>query len=47
MVFDFRLGDQALFDAMRVMGERGGMLQVHCEDPVLLDAGVADALRAW
>ena len=21
------------------MGERGGMLQVHCEDPVLLDAG--------
>lgn len=44
MVFDFRLDDQALFDAMRVMGERGGMLQVHCEDPVLLDAGVAAAL---
>ncbi|MEO6208153.1 MAG: dihydropyrimidinase [Candidatus Limnocylindrales bacterium] len=41
MVFDFRLADQALFDAMRVMGERGGMLQVHCEDPVMLDAGVA------
>ena len=39
MVFDFRLDDQALFEAMRVMGERGGMLQVHCEDPVLLDAG--------
>jgi dihydropyrimidinase len=45
MVFDFRLGDGALFDAMRVMGERGGMLQVHCEDPVLLDAGVAQALQ--
>jgi dihydropyrimidinase len=45
MVFDFRLGDQALFDAMRVMGERGGMLQVHCEDPVLLDAGIAAALQ--
>ncbi len=44
MVFDFRLGEQALFDAMRVMGERGGMLQVHCEDPVLLDAGVARCL---
>ncbi len=44
MVFDFRLGDQALFDVMRVMGERGGMLQVHCEDPVLLDAGVARCL---
>ena len=45
MVFDFRLGDQALFDAMRLMGERGGMLQVHCEDPVLLDAGIAGALE--
>ncbi len=45
MVFDFRLGDQALFDAMRVMGEKGGMLQVHCEDPVLLDAGIAAALQ--
>jgi dihydropyrimidinase len=44
MVFDFRLPDQALFDAMRVMSERGGMLQVHCEDPVLLDAGVAGCL---
>jgi dihydropyrimidinase len=45
MVFDFRLPDQALFDAMRVMAERGGMLQVHCEDPVLLDAAVAAALQ--
>ena len=44
MVFDFRLADQALFDAMRLMGERGGMLQVHCEDPVLLDAAVAASL---
>lgn len=44
MVFDFRLGDRTLFDAMRVMGRSGGMLQVHCEDPVLLDAGVAAAL---
>jgi dihydropyrimidinase len=45
MVFDFRLSDQALFDAMRRMGERRGMLEVHCEDPVLLDAGVAAALQ--
>ena len=44
MVFDFRLGDQALFDAMRVLGERGGMLQVHCEDPILLDSATAAAL---
>ena len=35
---------ERLFEAMRVMGERGGMLQVHCEDPVLIDAAVADAL---
>jgi dihydropyrimidinase len=27
------------------MGERGGMLQVHCEDPVLLDAAVRSALQ--
>ena len=47
MVFDFRLPDARLFEAMRVMGRRGGMLQVHCEDPVLLDAAVADALAAW
>ena len=44
MVFDFRLGDRQLFEAMRTMGRRGGMLQVHCEDAVLLDAAVADAL---
>jgi dihydropyrimidinase len=45
MVFDFRLDDARLYDAMRVMGERGGMLQVHCEDPVLLDAAVRSALQ--
>ena len=45
MVFDFRLPDQRLFEAMRVMGQHGGMLQVHCEDPVLLDAAVASALQ--
>ena len=45
MVFDFRLPDQKLFDAMRVMADRGGMLQVHCEDPVLLDHAVASALQ--
>ena len=44
MVFDFRLDDRRLFEAMRVLGARGGMLQVHCEDPVLIDTAVADAL---
>jgi dihydropyrimidinase len=45
MVFDFRLPDARLFEAMRTMGRRGGMLQVHCEDPILLDAAIADALQ--
>lgn len=44
MVFDFRLDERRIFEAMRVLGSRGGMLQVHCEDPVLIDAAVADAL---
>jgi dihydropyrimidinase len=44
MVFDFRLPDRAIFEAMRVLGARGGMLQVHCEDAVLIDTAVADAL---
>ncbi len=47
MVFDFRLDDRRLYDAMRVMGERGAMLEVHCEDPVLLDAAVDAAAPAW
>ena len=44
MVFDFRLPDVRLFEAMGVMNRHGGMLQVHCEDPVLLDAAVSAAL---
>jgi dihydropyrimidinase len=44
MVFDFRLDDRRLFEAMRILGRRGGMLQVHCEDPVLIDAAVGEAL---
>jgi len=44
MVFDFRLDDRRIFEAMRVLGSRGGMLEVHCEDPVLIDAAIADAL---
>jgi dihydropyrimidinase len=45
MVFDFRLTDQRLFQAIGVMGRHDGMLQIHCEDPVLLDAAVASALQ--
>src|SRR5438067_645438 len=35
MVFDFRLDERRLFDAMQTLGRAGGMLEVHCEDPVL------------
>lgn len=44
MVFDFRLDDRRIYDAMGVLASRGGMLQVHCEDPVLIDSAVAGAL---
>ena len=30
---------------MAILGRRGGMLEVHCEDPVLIDAAVASALQ--
>ena len=45
MVYDFRLPDAQLLDAMRTMGERGGMLEVHCEDATLVDSAVAAALQ--
>jgi dihydropyrimidinase len=44
MVFDFRLPDALLFEAMRALGAAGGMLEVHCEDAVLVDAAVADTV---
>ena len=44
MVFDFRLDDTRIFEAMGVLAGRGGMLQVHCEDPVIIDAAVAASL---
>jgi dihydropyrimidinase len=45
MVFDFRLDAERIFAAMRELGGRGGMLEVHCEDPVLIDAAVSAALQ--
>jgi len=44
MVYDFRLPDRTLLLTMRAMARAGGMLQVHCEDPVLIDAAVEAAL---
>ena len=45
MIFDFRLPDPEIFRSLRALGERGGMLEVHCEDPVLVDAAVHAALQ--
>jgi dihydropyrimidinase len=45
MVFDFRLDAERILAAMRTLGERGGLLEVHCEDPVLIDAAVTAALQ--
>lgn len=45
MVYDFRLADDALLAAMRSAARHGGMLQVHCEEPAIIDPLVADALR--
>ena len=44
MVFDFRLTDDRLFEALRAMGRHGGMLQVHCENATIIDALTAEAL---
>ena len=46
MVYDFRLGDEQLEAAMRIASQHGGMLQVHCEDPQIIEPLVADALAA-
>ncbi len=44
MVFDFRLDDERLRQAIATMGRRGGRLEVHCEDPLIIDTEVAAAL---
>jgi dihydropyrimidinase len=46
MVYDFRLPDEDLERAMRTAAAHGGMLQVHCEEPSVIEPLVADALRA-
>lgn len=45
MVYDFRLADADLERAMRTAARNGGMLQLHCEDPGIIDPLVADAIR--
>ncbi|HEY6608359.1 MAG TPA: amidohydrolase family protein [Candidatus Limnocylindria bacterium] len=46
MVYDFRLADADLEAAMRTAARHGGMLQVHCEEPSIIDHLVSEALRA-
>jgi len=45
MVYDFRLPDDDLERAMRAAARNGGLMQVHCEEPGIIDPLVADALR--
>jgi dihydropyrimidinase len=45
MVYDFRLANADLDRALRTAAKHGGMLQVHCEEPAIIDPLVADALR--
>lgn len=45
MVYDFRLPDETLERAMGIAARHGGMLQVHCEEPSIIDPLVAAALE--
>jgi len=44
MVYDFRLPDDRLFEALQAMGRHGGMLEVHCENATVIDALVGEAV---
>ena len=45
MVYDFAIGDDVLPHLLRAAAAHGGMLQLHCEDPAVIDPLVADAVR--
>jgi dihydropyrimidinase len=44
MVYEFRLPDGDVERAMEAAANHGGMLQLHCEEPAIIDPLVADAL---
>jgi dihydropyrimidinase len=44
MVYDFALPDERLERVMRSAAQNGGMLQLHCEDPGIIEPLIADAL---
>jgi dihydropyrimidinase len=46
MVYDFRLTDAALSQAMRVAARHSGLPMVHCEDPSIIDPLIEDAMAA-
>ncbi len=46
MVYDFRVSDAALFEALRCTHAAGGMMQVHCENCAVIDFLVAENLGA-
>ncbi|MEO5985980.1 MAG: dihydropyrimidinase [Candidatus Limnocylindria bacterium] len=46
MVYDFALPDDAIERAMGIAARHGGMLQLHCEEPSIIDPLVADAMAA-
>jgi len=45
MVYDFAVPDDALPALLKAAARHGGMLQLHCEDPSVIDPLVSDALR--
>jgi dihydropyrimidinase len=46
MVYDFGLDDRRLFHALAMAGASGGMLEVHCENAVMLEELTARHLEA-
>jgi dihydropyrimidinase len=44
MVYDFALAAELVPEVLRVAAAHGGMLQLHCEDPTIIDPLVTDAL---
>ena len=44
MVYDFALGDEALERVMGTAARNGGMLQLHCEEPGIIDPLITAAL---
>lgn len=45
MVYDFALSDAGLEQVMRSAARHGGMIQLHCEEPSIIEPLIADALR--